>query len=670
MNRIHCMLLVGAAGLTVAGACADHDASHEPTATIEPAYSYDATAFIADHALIVVPVAEAPTLTPDTPMPEPGWSPRAIFPPPFPSAAGEVAVTSGIVYADEDGSYVLTLSRPVTRLGLRVATREGVRPTLRIHTDGDSSPALLTPVATTGDDRVFVGIASGEAISAVEIDGVADARGILEVMLEAEPRAEAAAPAPRVETRSAPLDSGGDSINGGLESGPLLVTNASHTCQLDDGGVRCWGSNYTGQLGIGSGIPEGCTYTGAFFHADYCRRAVVPFNMGSGVVAVAAGGSHTCALKSNGRVFCWGSDRFGQLGHGDGMPSSCEGQGTEKICTLPNAVSGITNAVAITAGDKFTCAVLGDGSARCWGSDIRGQLGNGVNTQPFCHVRDGAPYCTEPVAVNNLGPVAQIDAGVDHVCAVEDDGALKCWGTHAYGALGIGYQQPAGCVPFGAGTDYCTEPATVGGVATASSVSAGGYQTCAVEAGGTVKCWGLNFDLSIFFAGGGMIYGQLGIGAGIPPGCANGWGPGDNIADTCNIPIAVPGAAGTTQISAGWTHTCARQSGGGVRCWGSHDWGYSGVGDNPPAECVPTGSHTSCISPAAVPNLQPVANVAAGWGHSCAQQTNGHVKCWGIDRAGALGHLGAYPGWCHSPGSSTYCTAPIAANGLFGDITQ
>jgi alpha-tubulin suppressor-like RCC1 family protein len=461
------------------------------------------------------------------------------------------------------------------------------------------------------------------------------------------------------------------SLEGAIESGPLVLTSASasHTCRLEDGGMRCWGDNSHGQLGIGSGIPQGCTYSGAFFHADYCRQPVVPYGMDSGVVAMAVGGRHTCALKDDGRVSCWGSDYFGQLGHGDGMPSSCEMQGPVKICTLPNPVTGITSATSIAAGHEFTCAVLDDGSARCWGSDLRGQLGNGAALPAGCQDHEGSYYCSLPVTVNDLGPVAQIEAGFDHVCAVEDDGTLKCWGTNFLGALGIGQQVPPGCAPFGNESDYCTVPVTVGGVAAAASVSAGGYHTCALELGGTLKCWGSNFDIEAYFNGLGMIYGQLGVGSGIHAGCSNNWGPNDNIADRCSIPMVVSGATGTTQISAGSTNTCSRQANGEVRCWGSHNWGFAGVGDTLPPECIARGGNRYCPSPALVPSLKPVTHVTAGYGHSCAQQANGQVKCWGIDRLGQLAHLGTYPSWCHAGTSSTYCTAPVIANAFFGGVS-
>ncbi|MDD5434431.1 MAG: hypothetical protein PH343_03280, partial [Nitrospira sp.] len=150
-------------------------------------------------------------------------------------------------------------------------------------------------------------------------------------------------------------------------------------------------------------------------------------------VEVEAGTNHNCAVMSDGTVKCWGNNNFGQLG-----------DGTQTNRTMPVAVSGISTAVAIAGGYTHTCAVLAGGSVQCWGYNNVGQLGDGTTTN---HIT--------PVVVSGISTAVGIEAGTYHTCAVLADGAVKCWGANSAGQLGDGT------------TTNSTTPVAVSGISTA-----------------------------------------------------------------------------------------------------------------------------------------------------------------------------------------------------------
>src|SRR5438034_7035527 len=147
--------------------------------------------------------------------------------------------------------------------------------------------------------------------------------------------------------------------------------------------------------------------------------------------AVTAAGFHTCALPGDGTVRCWGQNDLGQLGNGTVSPTADTPNPT------PVTVSGITTAVAISAGGWHTCALLQDGTVRCWGDNTWGELGNGavlVSPSPTSPV---TPTPT-PVTVSGITTAVAIEAGLFHICALLRDGTLQCRGRGEEGRLGNG----------------------------------------------------------------------------------------------------------------------------------------------------------------------------------------------------------------------------------------
>lgn len=293
------------------------------------------------------------------------------------------------------------------------------------------------------------------------------------------------------------------------------------------------------------------------------------------VVHVAAGGSHTCALTSVGGVWCWGRNTHGQLGDGSHVNRF-----------LPIQVTGLSGGVqAIAAGESHTCALVDSGAMYCWGSNAKGQIGNG-----------GEVDRAQPTAVSGLAQgVAVIAAGSEHTCAITTAGAVRCWGANASGQLG---------------DDSSTlrrAPVQVQGLSVgAQAITAGARHSCAIV-NGAAWCWGDNNR------------GELGDGSPLWHGYRS-------------TPVAVSGLTGTVQtLSAGANFTCAITQDGAAWCWGD---GHNGrLGNNAwdrrslPEQVTGMATGTRMIS--------------AGGDHACALSDAGLALCWGSNARGQLGTTAA-----------------------------
>jgi alpha-tubulin suppressor-like RCC1 family protein len=260
-------------------------------------------------------------------------------------------------------------------------------------------------------------------------------------------------------------------------------------------------------------------------------------------VEVAAGGSHTCALLDDGSVRCWGDNGFAQLGQGD--PELLGGPLTPT--RLP-AVNLGARAVQLSAGELHTCALLDDATVRCWGVNVDGQLGTGDEQTVG---DDEVPASVPPVDVG--GAVRQVAAGEHHSCALLDGGVVRCWGLGTNGLLGtndftsVGDDEPPVEGPLVA----LAEPAV--------RISARNLHSCALHASGTITCWGSG------------SFGQLGYGTTDPVG-AGGSG---------TLPV-LTFFERALDVVAGYFHTCALFDDGRVRCWGNADNGQLGSGSTTP----------------------------------------------------------------------------------------
>lgn len=470
----------------------------------------------------------------------------------------------------------------------------------------------------------------------------------------------------KAETAGNSLWCWGDNTFGQLGDGtqdereaPTLITNASdwrtvtagstHACGLKaDGTLWCWGRNNVGQLGLGN---------------SDTTNILQPMQVGneSSWNTVKAADTHTCATKidkslpkTDKSLWCWGENKWGQLGNGSFEPSSSP------------AIASITEATDFTVGNTHSCAIKTDLTLWCWGRNHVGQLGNGTQNDSSLPIQinsdkdwvavvtgldftcasnlDGAVLCWGYNKSGQLGNVEtiplpgnwqQVALGGGHSCGIRD-GALWCWGNNLSGELGdttavskfvptlidpnkqwqnisLGNQHSCG---LKADKAFCwgnnqfgqlgvnstidqAKPTLINENDTWTAISAGFDHVCAIKTDGTLWCWGKNNE------------GQLGIGGN----------------ENQPSPRQIDTATNWLTVNAGDMHTCAIKSDGSLWCWGNNSSGQLG-----------NETLTNSAQPIQVGNEFDWQSVNAAATHTCASKVNGSVWCWGGNADGQLGN--------------------------------
>lgn len=304
----------------------------------------------------------------------------------------------------------------------------------------------------------------------------------------------------------------------------------------------------------------------------------------------------------------------------------------EIAISIPFDVPGLSSGISSIApeGCAHACALMASGGVKCWGYNQYGQLGDGTTTEK-----------SFPADVSGLSSgVSAIALGCGHTCALLGTGGVKCWGYNKHGQLGDGTT-----------TDRSTPVDVTGLSSGVSAIAAGGDHTCAILAGGGVKCWGKNNSYQVGNGSSkdryepvevsGISSEALVVTAGTAHTCAllskggvKCWGSnlngalGIGFGKSGDIPVDVPGlSSGVLAVAAGDFYTCVLLAKGGVKCWGSNVDGS--IGD---------GSTTSRPTPVDVTGLSTgVSAITAGAWHACALLATGGVKCWGNNGSGQLG---------------------------------
>jgi alpha-tubulin suppressor-like RCC1 family protein len=324
-------------------------------------------------------------------------------------------------------------------------------------------------------------------------------------------------------------------------------------CSLKNGSAYCWGSNENGNLGDNSLISS--------------DTPVQVVGLSTGVSDISSSDTHACAVV-NGAAKCWGSNNNGALGNGT----------SGGYVMSPVQVNGLTaGVVQVVTGKEFSCALINDGTVKCWGVNTFGQLGNASNTS-----------ANTPVPVNSLTGVTAISTSnySGHVCSVNGSGNVYCWGNNSNGQLGVG------------NTIHSNTPVFVSGVSGATKVSVSNAHTCAVSNSGSAYCWGYN------------AFGQL----------------GNSTNTNSSTPVTVSTlSVGVLSISAGYYYSCAVMTSGALKCWGRNDSGQLGnatfADTNSPVQTFGSG----------------VSSVSGGRFSACATMNTGEARCWGSNEYGQLG---------------------------------
>lgn len=341
---------------------------------------------------------------------------------------------------------------------------------------------------------------------------------------------------------------------------------------------------------------------------------------GKKILAIDVASLSTCALLEGGTVRCWGANLEGQLGVGKDAEELLESY-------TPLDVPGISGATKLWTGESYSwsgshsegttdtaCVQLADGAISCWGHNGK-VFGDGESkNQPA------------PTAIAALAGITELDSASGHACAVWPDKTAKCWGSNAFGVLGIGNDERdvkaptpvkdlSGVVDLSCGQNHCcglkedgsascwgygssgqlgdggrdkqNAPVPVVGLSDATQLSVYGSTSCVLKKDGTVACWGSDFGKE---------------------------------------PKLVDGATDIVQLDTEG-FGCGRKSDKTVVCWGANSYGQLGDGTNE--------DRKSTAAP--VKGLAGVAQIAVGTRHACALLEDNSVKCWGKNGRGQLG---------------------------------
>jgi alpha-tubulin suppressor-like RCC1 family protein len=306
---------------------------------------------------------------------------------------------------------------------------------------------------------------------------------------------------------------------------------------------------------------------------------------------VNAGESHSCAVTTDNRAYCWGYNANGQIGNGT----------TSLVRTTPALVAGGLSFRQISAGYYHTCGVTTDNRAYCWGEG--GYLGDGTLMRRL-----------RPVPVAGGLSFRQVSAGTQHTCGVTTDDRVYCWGENSFAQFGNGTQGEIGYPEL--------SPVALMGTLRFRGVSVGIYHSCGVTTMDRAYCWG------------GDQWGQIG------DGVASG---------TCQVtfntrpcrkkPTLVAGGYRWRQVDAGGGggpgedqpdadggRTCGVTTDGRAFCWGDGTQGQNG-----------DGTRSIRTAPSKVAGDRLYRAVSTGHFHSCAVATNNRAYCWGVNPFGQLG---------------------------------
>ena len=383
----------------------------------------------------------------------------------------------------------------------------------------------------------------------------------------------------------------------------MLEAGSSHVCGITtEGALACWGRNNSGQIGNATNVDQ-----------------LVPFEVPTGLAGstwtnVSAGVDFTCAIRSDGALYCWGLGSSRQLGTGATTSSDVP------VREATNA----TDWASVHAGAAFACALKASGERWCWGANALGQAGNGTTASlvapaladgdtwnalalgdsTACGFQGDALFCfgdggvgqtattagpqTSPSQVDSPETFADVAVGARNACAIDTDGELFCWGSANRGASGLGYDSDRSLPALAAEGPFM-------------DVDADLDHTCAVSEAGTASCWGRN------------ALGQL----------------GDGTLLTRTAPTALPGE-NWVQVQTGNNFTCGLQrpsSGPGVvSCWGTESAGELG-----------NGAAGAVNTPTPITLAEDVVEIALGLNHACARTANERLYCWGRNTEGQIG---------------------------------
>jgi alpha-tubulin suppressor-like RCC1 family protein len=323
------------------------------------------------------------------------------------------------------------------------------------------------------------------------------------------------------------------------------------------------------------------------------------FRIPAVAVAVGAGGRHSCALTTDGSVYCWGENLRGELG-----------DGTQTGSLTPVRVSTTLSFAQLAVGDRHTCALTAGGEAHCWGYDGYGRLGAGL---------PGDGYSSVPVPVAGDHTFSSLSVGLAVSCGIAGDGHTYCWGFNSAGQLGDG------------STDPTTVPVAVSNSSSLGfqQVSTSWITTCALTAAGAVYCWGNGYN--------------------------GAFGNGTDENETSSTPVSAAGGMSLATISVGNLYSCGLRSNAQAVCWGeNNEFGEQGLG----TLVGPTLSPTDVTGGLTFASLRAHKKNSV-LAHTCGVTPAGDIYCWGANNDSQLGTPTGFACWFTSFGFFPCSSSPV-----------
>lgn len=388
-------------------------------------------------------------------------------------------------------------------------------------------------------------------------------------------------------------------VNVKIGSNPLktivgLEVGRAHSCAITaDGKAMCWGQQSAdGRLGNNATASS----------ADPVAVDVSALLGKRSLKQISSGTSNSCAVNTQGRVYCWGRGDEGQNGN-----SFSDYLTPNEILTTGTGGSLFAKVVV---GNQHACALSTEGKVYCWGENGEGQLGNGGN------VDNPTPAIVDTSTITPFLGFKDISAGSNHTCGLHADGKIYCWGYGFFGQLGRNSS-------FSANRPVAVVTASTPGLTKFIAVDAGSMHTCGLGANGLLYCWGYG------------ALGRLGTGNTL-----------DRMIPTAVVTTSFPSKDRVVSFSAGNENTCAILSNNTKAwCWGAGTHGKNGdfteLSRTSPVQMDTVG----------IPNFYQFKSLDVGQEHGCGITNRDTLVCWG---EGALGRIG--------DGPELYRTRPVPAN--------
>jgi len=441
----------------------------------------------------------------------------------------------------------------------------------------------------------------------------------------------------------------------GSDSWQTVVTGDQHSCAIDETGtLHCWGKNDSGQVGNGTTIFQetpaaisantdwrnvslGTNHSCAIKDDEtlWCWGSNTSFQLGHSPenskkpsllsktnedesieteqwLASSSGNSHTCAIKDNASLWCWGGNTKSQIGQDN----------TTSFYSEPTALAEGSRWLSIAANGDHSCAIRDDNSLWCWGSNATGQIGNGSTENALI-----------PTLIASDTAWDKISLGTDHSCGIKNNGSLWCWGDNSHSQLGD-EETTASHIPKLISSEGWSE------------VSLGNQFSCAINTDNSLWCWGSNNSNQV----------------------------GNGLTIDASIPTAIAIDSSWNSISSGDAHSCAIKTDNSLWCWGNSDFGQATLNVNAktptqePSESswlnvAANGNHSCAVKndhslwcwgfnsqgqlgnstttqqtiPTPVVADSNWIDLSLGLDHSCAIRDNGSLWCWGNNIQSQLG---------------------------------